>query len=430
MTMGGAGNPEVSTGLGPRFRRLWGTLAASNLGDGLLGAATPLLVASLTRDPLLVAGATAAGQLPWLLFALPSGAIVDRLDRRAVVLLVNSVRAALVILLGFVATGALGGLPAIALIYLVAFLLVSGDTFVDPAVEALVADVVAPEHLPAANSRFQGTLWFMQLFGGPPLGAALFTVWPALPFGVGAAAFLAAVVLLVGLGGSFRPERAARPNDLRAEIVEGIRWLVARPLLFQLAILAGTINTFAFAVIAIFVLYAQDVLGVGGLGYGVLLAVIGVGGLLGSLVATRVIAAVGPGRAISVGVGLGAVSGIVMAFVTNAVIAAIVTIGYGVMLTFWNVVVVSLRQELVPRQLRGRILGVYRLVAWGAQPVGALVGGILASTLGLQAPFLISGLAFVVVALVSLRVASNDAVAAARARAAAEGGTGASAART
>ncbi len=417
----------ASRQLGGSFRRLWITLGASNLGDGLLGAATPLLVASLTRDPLLVAGASAAGQLPWLIFALPSGAIVDRLDRRAVVLIVNAIRSALVLLLGFVATGAIGGPLAIGLIYLVAFLLVTGDTFVDPSVEALVADVVEPADLPAANSRFQGTLWFMQLFGGPPLGAALFTVWPALPFGMGAVAFVVSIVVLSGLAGSFRPEPVKQRGPLRGEIAEGVRWLVERTLLFRLAVLAGVINVFAFSVIAVFVLYAQDVLGLDSLGYGVLIAVIGVGGLLGSVIATRAVALFGPGRAVTLGIALGATSGVALALTTDARIAGVAAAGYGIMLTFWNVVVVSLRQELVPRHLRGRILGVYRLVAWGAQPMGAIVGGLVASVLGLLAPFVISSVAFGVVALISIGWISNEAIAAARAQAKSEAASSADA---
>ena len=79
-------------GLGARFNKLWAAVIVSNLGDGVMGVAFPLLVASVTRDPVLVAGATVVGRLPWLLFALPAGALVDRLDRRRVMVAVDGGR--------------------------------------------------------------------------------------------------------------------------------------------------------------------------------------------------------------------------------------------------------------------------------------------------------------------------------------------------
>ncbi|ROP33786.1 transmembrane secretion effector [Couchioplanes caeruleus] len=144
----------VSARLGADFTRLWTASAVSNLGDGVTMAAGPLLVASVTDDPAAIAGAVFVQQLPWLLFALISGAYVDRLDRRLLVVAVNLVRAvALAALAVTIATETV----TVAAIYAVLFLLGTGETLADTAMGALLPSVVAPEQLPGANARLYAT---------------------------------------------------------------------------------------------------------------------------------------------------------------------------------------------------------------------------------------------------------------------------------
>ncbi len=392
------------SGLGSRFNRLWGAVVVSNLGDGVMLVAFPLLVASITRDPVLVAGATVAGRIPWLLFALPAGAFVDRLDRRRVMVSVDWGRAVIVGVLGLML---LVGDVNLAVVYVIAFLLGSAETLFDTASEALLPNIVPADRLDSANGRLQASEWAANSFVGPPLGAALFAAAAAIPFIFDAVSFAIAAVLVSTIAGTFRRDTPGGTQKLRSEIGEGIQWLWRHTLLRTLAIMAGLTNLVGMGIVAIFVLFAQDILDLGDVGYGLILATIGLGGLLGSLIAPMVTRSLGQGRTLmasQVGLGVGAV---VMGSTSNVVVAAVVAGFYGLLIALWNVVAISLRQRLTPDDLRGRVASVARLLAWGTQPVGALLGGVAAGVLGLRGPFFIAGAVWALLFLATAPIINN-----------------------
>ncbi|MFV1972050.1 MAG: MFS transporter, partial [Acidimicrobiia bacterium] len=183
----------MSQRLGPRFTKLWAAAGISNLGDGIMMVAFPLVVASITRDPLLVAGATVANRIPWLLFALPSGALVDRLDRKRVMVVTDGFRAVVVSLLGLMLLAGDVGLPVI---YAIGFLLGLAETFFDTSSEAILPALVPSDLLPSANGRLQATEWIGNAFVGPPFGAFLFAVTAGLPFLVDGGTFVVAALLV------------------------------------------------------------------------------------------------------------------------------------------------------------------------------------------------------------------------------------------
>jgi MFS family permease len=395
-----------------RFTRLLSAAGISNLGDGVVQAAMPLLVASLTRDPVLVAGATIASQAPWLLFALVSGALVDRLDRRRAMVVVDAVRAGL---MGILALALVSGRVEIWIIYVLGFMLTTAETVFDPASEAILPQIVGRDGLEVANSRLQGLTWVANSFVGPPLGAVLFSVAAGAPFALDAASFVIAALLVATIPGAYRATRVdGAAQSLRREIGEGLRFLAGHPILRWTTPMAGLTNLAAFAVLAVFVLYAQDVLRLDAIGYGLLISALGVGGLVGALAAGRVIDRLGSSGAIKVALGLGFVAGLVLALVANPFVAAGAMVTFGFQITLWNVTVISLRQQLVPDEMRGRIAGSSRLVTWGTQPVGALAGGLLASASGLQAPLLFAALVFGANGLIAAIVITPTAVADAR----------------
>jgi len=394
--------------MGPRFNRLWLAAGVSNIGDGVMGAAFPLLVASITRDPVLVAGATVANRSPWFLFALVSGALVDRMDRRKVMVVTDGIRFAIVGLLGVFLIAGDVGLP---LVYLVAFALGTAETFFDTSSEAILPDTVGTDALPAANGRLQATEWVGNAFLGPPLGALLFGVGVGLPFVIDAGTYLFAAIVVAGIGGVYRAERRV-PQGLKADITEGLRWLWSHTVLRTLAIMAGITNLVGFAVLAVFVLFAQDIVGLSDLGYGLILAALGVGGLAGGLLAGPVAAALGQGRTLSTSVALLAAGGLAMVWITHPVAVAVVMAIVGFGITLWNVVAVSLRQRLTPNAMRGRVASVARLLAWGTQPIGAVLGGVIADVFGLRAPFLVGAAVWVAMLLVTLPIVSNRRIAA------------------
>ncbi|MGM7423808.1 MFS transporter [Cellulosimicrobium sp. CpK407] len=377
----------VGTPLGGPFRRLWTASTVSNLADGVLKVALPLVAVRYTDSPALVAGLTFALTLPWLLFALPAGALADRLDRRHAMIGANAARALLVVALAAVALVPDAG--SIAVLYVVAFGVGVTETLYDTAAQSILPQVVPRTALPRANGRLYAAELTANQFVGPPLGGLLVAAGAAVAFGLPGALWALAVGLLVGLPGSYRPERSTR-TTLRADIAEGLRFLWHDRILRTLALMVGGINFASNAAFAIFVLYAvgpDSPLGLSEPAYGVLLTTTAVGAFAGSFVAERVVALVGRARSLALTV-LSTVALVgVPAVTTNAwVIGAVYAVG-GAGIAVWNVVTVSLRQRITPDALLGRLNSCYRLVAWGTMPLGAAAGGLLGELFGLRSVF-------------------------------------------
>jgi Na+/melibiose symporter-like transporter len=311
-----------------------------------------------------------------------------------------------------------GGLAALiatdqaglAVIYGVAFLLGSAETMFDTSAEAIVPRLVQSENLTAANGRLQAAEWLAGTFAGPPAGAALFALAAATPFLVNSVSFLVAALVVALIAGQFTSDRAAGPSSIKQDIGEGLRWLWRNRVLRTLSLMAGGINLFSTGIIAIFVLYAQDILGVNEVGFGVLLTVFGVGGLAGAVASRFTVAQLGPGVTVHAVVVLGAALSAAMGALSNAYVVGGLLLFYGFVVIHWNVVAVTLRQQLVPDELRGRVAGVARLIAWGSQPLGALLGGLLAAGFGLRAPFYLAAVAWAVMTAVTIPIVNNRSI--------------------
>ena len=393
----------------------------------------PLLASTVTRDPLALAVVSTAAWLPWLLVGLLTGALVDRWDRRTVMWRVDAVRAAVV---GVLVALIVSGRVSIPLLAALAFVLGVGQTLYENATQAIVPAVVGrdPARLARANSQLGAAQTGGKELAGPPLGGVLFTVAPWAPFLLDAVSFGVGAALIAAIRGRFRPARApsagrsllsgargARrpeaPTRLRAEIAEGLRWVWRSRVIRTLAVMAGVVNAVYGAGLAVMVLYAQDVLGLDALGYGLLLAAVAVGVLPGSLIAPWLARTV-PTAPLLVG-GIAAVAVLQAAFGLAPVVwvAVAAEVLAGVVYIVFDVAQISLRQELVPDRLIGRVLSAARLVGYGAIPAGTLLGGLAARALGLRAPFILGGLVLAVLAVVSARVLTTTAVEEARAMA-------------
>jgi MFS family permease len=386
--------------LGSRYWRLWTAGTISNLGDGANAAALPLLVTTITRDPRLVAGMQVFFTLPWLLFALPAGALVDRLDRKQVMWRVNVVRA---VLLGGVAAMALTGTATIWALYAVALAIGLCETLFDNAAQAMVPAVVHPSLLEKANGRQYAAELVANAFVGPPLGGLLFAAAASIPFFLDSATFVVSAILIATLGGSYRTAAAearaasGEKQSIRSDIAEGIRWLRHHKLLRTLALLLSAANFANGIAMATLVLFATGELGATEATFGLMLAAMSIGGLVAGLVGDRIVRVVGAGRTV---VGSAIVYGIVMpvtvGLAPNWWMAALLLSFEGLAAVLWNIVTVSLRQQLIPAELFGRVNSVYRFLGLGAMPIGALIGGLVASVLGLRAPWFVAAGVFTV----------------------------------
>lgn len=387
--------PAPGKRLGLPFWKVWGASAVTNLGDGIGFTAVPLLAASLTRDPTQIAGLSLALTLPWLLFSLHAGAILDRVDRKQMLVWVNLVRA---ILWGLVALAVVLGWASLWMLYIVFFLVGIAEVFADNASQVLLPNVVEKEQLEAANARLQIAMTVGNSFVGPPLGSALFVMVAALPFGLNSLGLLLASALIFSLRGHFRPERPAVATSLLSDIRAGLSWLFGHKLLRILAGMVGVMNLTGGAFSAVAVLYALEVLKISEAQFGLLLSASAVGGVLGGLIGERFTKALGQGTSLLLVCVLMGIGPLVIALLPNPWVAAsmLAMIGFGGVL--WNVIVVSFRQRVVPDALFGRVNSSFRLVALGAIPIGAALGGWIAKEFGLSAPFWFAGVAVTLMA--------------------------------
>ncbi|WP_018683467.1 MFS transporter [Actinokineospora enzanensis] len=371
-----------------RLNWLLGSSASSNLGDGIGKVAFPLLGASLTRDPLLIAGLSATSFLPWLLFALVSGALVDRVDRRKAMLLANASRAVVV---GLLTVLVLCDAVSIWLLYLLALFIGTVETVADSAAQALIPAVVERSGLESANGKLQAAEIVGQTFLGGPLGSLTFAAFAALPFLLNSVGFALAAVFLIALRGNYRPPAVGPTPRLRVQLGDGLRWLRDKPLMVQFVLFAAALALCSELAQGILVLYGLQDLGLNDAEYGLLALVGGVGGLLGAAAAARLTRWL-PRRTVLTGSVLGCGLGFgVMGLVPNPWVGGVMFGVFACSVVVFNVIAGALRHALIPEHLFGRVLGVWRTAVWGAVPVGAMLGGLLAAWLSTRAVFLISG---------------------------------------
>ncbi|MDQ4137704.1 MAG: MFS transporter [Actinomycetota bacterium] len=399
---------EASTdrpGLGLAFRNLFTANLASSLGDGIARIAAPLLAVRLTDDPLLISGITALALLPWLFFAIPAGILIDRIDRRRALALANGVRTALAAALFLLTwTGSL----TIWWLYLVIFVYGAFETVYDGAIRAVVPSVVARPRLPSANARIEGGELVVQNFLSGPFTSVLFAVSALIPLGVNTAVFALACVLAFFLPAAAAGRHATgAPNSeptvrWHRQLADGFRFLIGNRMLVKLWLLStfmGIASTVATAVWALFVLKG---LGVPEAWFGVFMLAGAVGGILGSMVAARLKRWLGAGMVMAVTNVTASLAFLSAGLVPQIWSAALAFAVSSASITIWNVLVMSLRQSIIPSRLLGRVHGTWRTLLWGAMPVGALIGGLI-GRLGLQVPLLVGGAASVVAAVMFFR---------------------------
>jgi MFS family permease len=371
--------------LGGGFRRLWVATVASNLGDGLVLAAFPLLAASVSRSPKAVAGLAVAAGLPWLAFGPFAGAIVDRIDRLRLMIGFDAGRACVV---GGLALAVFAGQSSLVALYAVVFLIGLGETIVDTASQAVIPALVDPGELDRANGRLFATQTVAQRFLGPPLGGYLFAVAASVPIVVDSVSFFLAALVVATIPGGFRAaglEDRARAS-IRAETAEGLRWLLHHPPIRAFAIGAAVINIGVTAGEAVLVLFAQDVLHLSEVGFGLLIAAMAVGYTAGAAWAPWI--TVRMARRIVVLGSVGLIASSLAVVAAGLLVPTFLAVGaIGVASGLWDVIAVSYRQAAVPDQLMGRIMSAYRVIAYGAFPIGALAGATIANLAGLRAPF-------------------------------------------
>ena len=371
----------MDTSLGRSFWTLWAAFSSSNLGDGLSLVAMPLLAIQVTDDARLIAMVSVFQFLPFLVFALPAGVVLDRLDRRWIAVVAQTLRAAV---FGGLVAVIVSGRADITVLMAASFLIGMSEVMTDGGLPALVREVVNPAQLEVANSRLMATQRSTNQFIGPPLGAVMFEVRTWLPFTVAIVASLFSVVTLTLLPGQYRPEQAQQRPPFRVQATAGLRYVWDHPVLRPLALSVGAFSFAGAATTATFVVLVTERFGLGGVGFGVLMSVDAIVSVIATFFVARFISATSHATSMRFAIVCFCLASLLLGLTTTAAIAFAASMILGLSDPSWNVVSATVRQRLVPDEVFGRMMTAYLFIAWGMKPVGAILGGVVAEQWGPQ----------------------------------------------
>ncbi|MDL5487784.1 MFS transporter [Microbacterium wangruii] len=372
--------------LGRDFRWLLASSWTSNIGDGIALSAAPLLLASLTSSPLLVAAGAMMQFLPWLLCGLVAGSIADHHDRRRLVMLANGSRAVIVLgLVVFLATGQV----TVAVVLASAFLYGTAEVFADTAGSTLMPMLVRPGDLGIGNTRLQAGYLVGNQLAGPPLGAFLFALGSFWPFLLQIVCVSLAVVLISRIARTPVPAKDEPTTDAPKvhPIREGLQWLRAHPPVRTLVVIILVFNVTWAAPWSILVLYATEHLDMGAVGFGALTTASAIGGLAGTACFGWLERHVSFATLMRVCLSLEVLMHLALALTTIPAVAFIIMFGFGAYAFIWGTISTTVRQRLVPLHLQGRIASVNMVGVFGGLVIGQLLGGLIAQGWGLTAPW-------------------------------------------
>ncbi|MFI8252889.1 MFS transporter [Streptomyces filamentosus] len=375
-------------------RRFLAASAVSFLGDGLRYAALPLLAARQGAGPAEFGVLLGAATLPFLVLGIFGGVLADRVRRRGLLLVCDGLRlAVLTVFVGCLVTGH-AGLP---LLYAVAFLMGLLESLATSAAFAYLPTLVPGHQLERANATLSTALLLGRQLLGPLAGAGLLGLGESLPFVVDAASFLLSGALLatVAAGLEDKPERrkGGGPAAVFADVRVSTRWMRVTPHVLVIACSAGVINLFNSGALAVQPYFAEHVLSGSAYAYGLMMASSALGGVAGAQAAGALATRLSSGRMVVV-----ALAALGAGFGTVALLAHPLAVYAGLALTgvgfaVWGVATTSWRQRLTPHDLMGRADALHRMISWGVNPIGSLLGGLVAAHWGAHGPFLLVAVA-------------------------------------
>jgi predicted MFS family arabinose efflux permease len=379
------------------YMLLWSGQVVSTLGSVASAVVYPLLILSMTDSPAAAGIASALGHIPYLLFSLPAGAFIDRWDRKRVMILCDVGRAITVLT---IPVALWLDVLTIWQIYVAAFVEGSLFVFFNIAEVAALPRVVPSAQLPQAAAQNEAAFAAAHIVG-PSFGTLLYqTLGRAAPFVADAVSYLVSVVSLALIRTGFRPTQAPAALDLRAEILEGLRWLWNQPLIRYMAFLTGSIN-FANGGVALIIIVLAQEMGARPIDIGLIFSIGGIGGVLGALVGGQVQKRFSFSQVIITLMWVNAILFPLYALVPGYLLLGVVLALLYFVGPVYNVVQFSYRLALIPDALQGRVNSSFRLLAFGLMPVGAALTGFLIEWAGAVASVILFSLWFALLAIMT-----------------------------
>lgn len=391
----------MSEKLGPAFNRLFSASVISNLSDGLLAVAAPLLAISLTKDPVLISLLSAFVMLPWLLFAIPIGLIVDRSNKRLLITFTNSMR---FITAGLVALAISTDTITIYWLLLATFIIGTCEVATDTAAQSLIPVILDKKNFEKANSRLNIAETVIQNFIGAPLSGFLYATAIVLPFILNSLGFLVAAIFVLMIPshlishGSAEAKHDLEKKSFLAEIKFGLNYLWNDKPLRRLVATTTSLGFFYSLSTSTLILFITETLKLPTQYFGVLLAGSGSGAVLGGILTPTLSKKFGRGAVLAVAIFISSITVLFQGLAPNFWVFGSIGFISAFFITNWNILLMSCYQVLIPSELYGRIHGARRTFVWGVMPVGAFLGGVLAHA-GLRIPLLVGGIATTLISL-------------------------------
>ena len=389
--------------MGPAFNRMWASSIISNLSDGILIAAAPLLAISLTDSTVLISAIGAMVMLPWLLFAIPIGVLVDRVDRRFILAGANATRSALVGMLALlIATDQV----TIYWLLVASFVIGVCEVAADTTAQSLIPQIVDEKNFEKGNSRLQISETVIQGFVGAPLSGFIYAIAIALPFFINSLGL--AIASLLALSIPIKYLQDVRTDNVEkekkkfvADMKFGIRYLYNEKALRRLVVTTASIGVCYSMATATMVLFIIKELELPKQLFGVILALQSIGAIAGAFMAPRLSKKYGRSTVMTFGIVSSSILILVEGFSPNIyVLVALSTLG-GFAISQWNILLMATYQTVIPNELYGRIHGTRRTLVWGMMPIGSLLGGVLAQY-SLRLPMYVGGVIATVIACASI----------------------------
>ena len=391
----------MSEKLGPAFNRLFSASVISNLSDGLLAVAAPLLAISLTKDPILISMLSAFVMLPWLLFAIPIGLIVDRSNKRLLITFTNSIR---FITAGLVALAISTETITIYWLLLATFLIGTCEVATDTAAQSLIPVILEKKNFEKANSRMNIAETVIQNFIGAPLSGFLYATAIVLPFILNSLGFLIAAFFVFMIPahlisqGSSAETPVTEKKSFISEIRFGLNYLWNDRPLRRLVATTTSLGLFYSLSTSTLILFITEILEVQAKYFGVLMAGAGSGGVLGGILTPILSKKFGRGAVLAVAIFISSITVVFQGISPNVWVFGVIGFISNFAITNWNILLMSCYQVLIPADLYGRIHGARRTFVWGVMPIGALLGGVIAQS-GLRLPLIVGGIATTLISI-------------------------------
>ena len=390
--------------MGPAFNRMWASSMVSNLSDGILIAAAPLLAISLTDSTVLISAIGASLMLPWLLFAIPIGVLVDRVDRRFIMAGANATRSAVVgVLALLIATDHV----TIYWLLVASFVIGVCEVAADTTAQSLIPQILEEKNFEKGNSRLQISETVIQGFVGAPLSGFIYAIAIALPFFINSLGL--AVASLLALSIPIKYLQDVRKDDVEkekkkfvADMKFGIRYLFNEKVLRRLVVTTASIGVCYSMGMATMVLFIIKELELPKQLFGVVLTIQGIGAITGAFMAPRLSKKFGRSRVMTFGITSSSLVLLLQGFSPNIyAFVALATFG-AFAVSQWNILLMATYQTVIPNELYGRIHGTRRTIVWGMMPFGSLLGGVLAH-FNLRLPMYVGGVVATSIAVFSIK---------------------------